>query len=248
MFCTKCGREIPDGSKFCKFCGNKTLTPANQNSVPRSAETLELQRGGKNEAQTLQENNESSNSTLPVIIGIVTIVIICAVGGFFYNSNNQKQEADKLASMNKAKQSQNQQRQNSSNQNSSNKKCVITGENVYMRSGPGKGYDTLGYFEDGESVTVQEEKEGWHRVIRTNGQQCWVWGTYIIQATSAPNKGVVTGSQVYMRSGPGKDYDTIGYFNNGETVSVVRESDGWYEVKRYNGQRCWISGQYCEVN
>lgn len=23
MFCNKCGREIPDESKFCRFCGNK---------------------------------------------------------------------------------------------------------------------------------------------------------------------------------------------------------------------------------
>lgn len=24
MFCTNCGKEIPDESKFCKFCGTKT--------------------------------------------------------------------------------------------------------------------------------------------------------------------------------------------------------------------------------
>ena len=23
MFCPKCGKEIPDGSKFCSYCGEK---------------------------------------------------------------------------------------------------------------------------------------------------------------------------------------------------------------------------------
>ena len=27
MFCPKCGKQIPDGAKFCPGCGNKVQTP-----------------------------------------------------------------------------------------------------------------------------------------------------------------------------------------------------------------------------
>ena len=29
MFCTKCGKQIPDDSKFCPYCGNPAETPEN---------------------------------------------------------------------------------------------------------------------------------------------------------------------------------------------------------------------------
>ena len=31
MFCEKCGKEIPDGVKFCKYCGNNTEDNVSEN-------------------------------------------------------------------------------------------------------------------------------------------------------------------------------------------------------------------------
>lgn len=33
MYCTNCGKEIPDNSQFCTFCGNSLNTPNNSKMI-----------------------------------------------------------------------------------------------------------------------------------------------------------------------------------------------------------------------
>lgn len=61
----------------------------------------------------------------------------------------------------------------------------------------------------------------------------------------AVRKGVIHGTYVYIRTGPGKSYDTAGYYSNGEEVQILNESGSWYQVKRGNGQTGWVYGSYC---
>lgn len=63
MFCTKCGNEIPDNTKFCPYCGQENKA-AGQNSVPPS--------GG-----------DRKKSPLPLIIGLVLLFLIVFIGSFF---------------------------------------------------------------------------------------------------------------------------------------------------------------------
>lgn len=81
MFCTKCGEEIPDGSKFCKFCGNKTLPREVPNNQPQQA--------------TVPSNNQSQSNNTPMIIGIAVAVVVCLAGGMYYFSSSSKQETAK---------------------------------------------------------------------------------------------------------------------------------------------------------
>ncbi|MBR6498859.1 MAG: zinc-ribbon domain-containing protein [Clostridia bacterium] len=37
MFCTKCGKELPEGAVFCPFCGQKQGTPAETPASPAPA-------------------------------------------------------------------------------------------------------------------------------------------------------------------------------------------------------------------
>lgn len=40
MFCTNCGKKIPDNMRFCTFCGTPTRRAASEASAPASVETL----------------------------------------------------------------------------------------------------------------------------------------------------------------------------------------------------------------
>lgn len=37
MYCTKCGKEITDNSKFCKYCGNENMK---KKSIPKESQKI----------------------------------------------------------------------------------------------------------------------------------------------------------------------------------------------------------------
>ena len=59
--------------------------------------------------------------------------------------------------------------------------------------------------------------------------------------------GVIVGTYVYMREGPGTNYEALGYFYNGEEVSIIKITEDWYQVKRTSGDICWVNSQYCRA-
>ncbi len=60
------------------------------------------------------------------------------------------------------------------------------------------------------------------------------------------NTGVITGTEVRMRVGPGLNENIIGYFDKGEQVEILESRPGWAKVKRSNGAVGWVSDQFCK--
>ena len=56
MFCTKCGKKLPDGVKFCPECGSAIVVSDNKESVPH--DSVELNNG-----ITTETGNISADST-----------------------------------------------------------------------------------------------------------------------------------------------------------------------------------------
>ncbi|MGP6086873.1 SH3 domain-containing protein [Antarctobacter jejuensis] len=55
----------------------------------------------------------------------------------------------------------------------------------------------------------------------------------------------VTGTDhLNVRSGPGTQYGVINRIDFGDKVTVLRNSDGWNNVRLSNGQNGWVSGRY----
>ena len=44
MFCTNCGKEIPNTSNFCKYCGNKVKKVENENTSIQEQQPKDLQQ------------------------------------------------------------------------------------------------------------------------------------------------------------------------------------------------------------
>lgn len=63
MFCPKCGKEIPDGAKFCKFCGNE----------------IKKNRGPINGRIVKKGNVKKDEKASPVLIGAVVVAAIVLV-------------------------------------------------------------------------------------------------------------------------------------------------------------------------
>lgn len=71
-------------------------------------------------------------------------------------------------------------------------------------------------------------------------------------APKAPAKqqvryGRITGEDVRMRDMATTSSRILDYFDKGEEVTVLSSKNGWYRVKRKNGQQGWVSSQFCMV-
>lgn len=68
-----------------------------------------------------------------------------------------------------------------------------------------------------------------------------------LSATAYADTALVTGSEVNVRSGPGKDYAVLGSYSRGSSVEVIdRSNPDWYAV-RYGNQTGYMSSGYLSI-
>ena len=80
MFCSKCGKEIPDDSKFCTFCGN-TILPVTGNDNQANMQFSQPQQNVNNsQPSTSGGNYKKPNYMKEWIVGLaIAFVVIIAV-------------------------------------------------------------------------------------------------------------------------------------------------------------------------
>lgn len=113
-----------------------------------------------------------------------------------------------------------------------------------MREGPGTEYDVIRRVPNGARAYLVEGvwDDAWTAVIY-DGQMGWVRSYFIYDLRGVIRNYDNTGCNV--RSGPGTDFDVIGYLYNGERVDAadVCDDHGWYCID-YGGREGWISGGF----
>ncbi|WP_052951949.1 C40 family peptidase [Paraclostridium benzoelyticum] len=142
---------------------------------------------------------------------------------------------------------------------SSGKTGTITASALNVRSGPSTSYGKVTMVYKGQSVTILESSNGWHKIKTQNGQIGWASGDYISTSggsnngggsteTPSTGKGTVTASALNIRSGPSTSNSIVGKAYKGNTVDILSSSNGWYKVKLSNGQVGWASGDYINTS
>ena len=104
---------------------------------------------------------------------------------------------------------------------------TITANGLNIRSGPGKGYASVGSYNSGDSVTILEQ-------FTYNGtawgctNQGWISMDYVnvgnSGTTTESQKGTVIGNGLNIRNGAGTDYPTIGSLNYGDRVTILEQT------------------------
>ena len=106
---------------------------------------------------------------------------------------------------------------------------VITADELNIRSGPGKGYGTVGSYNEGDNVSILEQ-------FTYNGttwgctNQGWISMDYVKTTAAGSNtdnegnlNGTVIGNGLNIRSGAGADYPAVGSLNYGDRVTILEE-------------------------
>ena len=133
---------------------------------------------------------------------------------------------------------------------------VITGSEVRMRSSAGLDGSIIGAFERGESVEVlgstRADGMTWYKVTRSDGFIGYVAADYCsLGSGDSPSStaGTITGTDVRMRASYSTDSDVLGYFDNGETVTILDDvtsrGQRWLKVQRSDGSVGWVSADFC---
>ncbi len=109
------------------------------------------------------------------------------------------------------------------------------GLNVRLRSGPGTGYSILAAFAPGTRCTILSTGTNWCR-IQIGGYSGYMMSRYLTTnpvPPVSPGAGYTVyvtsrnGLGVNLRSGPGKDYPSIGFYSVGTEAMMMNPSSVW---------------------
>ena len=143
----------------------------------------------------------------------------------------------------------------------------IIGDAVNLRAAPDTNAAIITALKTGDSLQILETLDGWYKVAY-DIHIGYVSADFVSVSNSAEPAddkeaaakadalpasdtsviavGQVTSSGVRMRQEPNTDCDIITTLNEGTAVSVLGQSDGWYEIN-YGGKDGYISADYLEA-
>ena len=140
---------------------------------------------------------------------------------------------------------------------------TVTGSDVRLRLGPSTSYSIVGTYPKGTAVKISGTNGNWYEVS-VNGKYGYMSKDYVSTKTQAkttkdkndsvpkPSEsmssiGIVTGSDVRMRGGPGTNYAVVCFLGKGVKLDITGKTGNWYATS-YNGQKGYVSADYVKLS
>ena len=123
----------------------------------------------------------------------------------------------------------------------------ITGDNLYVRSGPGTNFYECSKLNKGDKVKVTEQQFSWARIVPPAGSFSWISMQYVSIDTDNPTVGTVTGDRVRVYAGSDTQrplYSTTlqGKLDKGDKVKLLGEQlDDYYKIAPPSFAYLWVS-------
>ena len=129
----------------------------------------------------------------------------------------------------------------------------ITGDDVYVRSGPGTNFYHCGKLKTGDKVKVVGKQFSWSRIVPPAGSFSWISMQYVTINPTDPKVGTVTGDNVRVYAG--SDYvkplysTTLqGKLSKGEKVKLSGEQmDDYYKIAAPPFAYLWVSTNFTKA-
>jgi uncharacterized protein YgiM (DUF1202 family) len=129
----------------------------------------------------------------------------------------------------------------------------ITGNDVFIRSGPGTNFYRCGKLYAGDRVQVIRSQDGWSCIVPPPGSFSWISTQYVSINLDNPTMGVVTGDNVGVYAGsdivePMHSTSKQVPMNRGQTVKLLsEEKDDYYKIAPPQGAYLWVSSQFVQA-
>ncbi|MHC4395044.1 MAG: SH3 domain-containing protein [Planctomycetota bacterium] len=128
----------------------------------------------------------------------------------------------------------------------------ITGDDVYIRSGPGTNYYRCGKLNKIDKVVVVSSKLSWSQIVPPQGSFSLISKDYVSVDPNNPTVGIVTGDNVRVYAGS-EEVKSIHSekvqrkLNKGENVKIItrdEETGDYYKISPPTGAYLWVSTRY----
>ena len=124
-------------------------------------------------------------------------------------------------------------------------KGTVTASSLYIRKEPKKDGEILGSYNKDDKVEILETKDGWGRTDKG-----WISLDYVKldnakakTVTEAGQSGTVTASGLYIRKEPTTNAESLGWYREGDKVTVLETKDGWGRT-----DLGWIKLEYVKLS
>ena len=128
----------------------------------------------------------------------------------------------------------------------------ITGDNVCLRSGPGRNFYESGKLNKGDKVKVVSKQLSWYKIVPPPKSFSWISMQYVEKDPENPDFGIVTGDRVGCYAGsdriPPRHCTSLqGKLNNGERVKLTgQELDGRCKIAPPPFAYLWVSTHFAK--
>jgi uncharacterized protein YgiM (DUF1202 family) len=128
----------------------------------------------------------------------------------------------------------------------------ITGDDVYVRSGPGTQYYNCGKVRKDDKVKVVGNKFSWLQIVPPAGSYSWISKQYVQIDAQSNTSGAVIGDAVRVYAGsdevqPMHSTSMQVKLNKGDKITIVgEEKDGYCKIAPPDGAYLWVSTQHAK--
>jgi len=126
----------------------------------------------------------------------------------------------------------------------------ITGDNVYVRSGPGTNFYDCSKLNTGDKIKVIGKQFSWARIVPPQGSFSWISIQYVSIDPANPTVGTVTGDRVRVYAGsdhvePLHSTYLQGKLDRGDKVKLLGEQkDDYYKIAPLSFAYLWVSTKF----
>ena len=183
-YCAHCGNQLTEGEKFCPVCGSPVERPeGGKNTAPQPGPRSQ-QPAGSFQPKGDLPHQSGRGKWIALVIGLMLAAV--GAGIFFARQKDDKSAADTKPPVTQEEKKQEVPRKpaNGAAQGEKSQKDAnqsygkITGTDVRMRASYSTDSDVLGYFDNGETVTILDDVtsggQRWLKVQRSDGSVGWV--------------------------------------------------------------------------
>lgn len=128
----------------------------------------------------------------------------------------------------------------------------VTGNDVYVRSGPGTNYYHCGKLQRGDKVKVVKTQPGWSCIMPPPAFFSWIAMQYVAVSLDEPTVAFITGNGVWVYTGsdyvePMHSTSKQVALNRGDKVRLLgEEKDDYYKIGPPDGAYVWVSSDFLE--
>ena len=129
-------------------------------------------------------------------------------------------------------------------------RASLTGDKVFVRSGPGTHYYDCGRLSRGDTVEVWGMKVGWSKITPPAGSFSWVATKHIVVDAAEPTVGIVVGQEAIVYAGsdfvkPMHSATVQVTLKRRDTTNLLNEEkDGFLKISPPPNSYLWVSSKF----